>query len=151
MLGIRQMPPWDQICRVMSWQHYLLGGGYFGRKEFGYSGVYRVFALEIKDDISRPATLNRLCGQDPSGTLYIGEAVDLSRRLNQLRRTAENHRERSHGAAIMLRQITGLDYPPARLGVAVLFTGSRTREIERDLLWAYINTFGDTPPLNYRL
>jgi hypothetical protein len=51
----------------------------------------------------------------------------------------------------MLRQITGLDYPEAKHGIALLFTGRFTKSVERDLLWAYMDTFGDTPPLNYRL
>jgi len=151
LFQIYEMPPWDQICRVMSWQHYLVDGGYFGQKEFGFMGVYRLIALEAKGDISKPATLNRVCGQDASGTLYIGESKDLGRRLNQLRRSAGHRREGSHGAVSMLRQITGLNYPEAKLGIALLFTGSLTKSIERDLLWAYMNTFGDTPPLNYRL
>ena len=150
-LSIREMPSWDMICFFMPWKRYLLGSGYFDKERFGYTGVYRLIALEVKDDITKPATLNRVCGQDMSGTLYIGEAIDLSRRLNQLRRTAEGRRERSHGAVIMLRQITALDYPPAKLGIALMFTGYRTKDIERDLICAYMNTFGDTPPLNYKL
>jgi hypothetical protein len=148
---IFEMPPWQQICRVMPWNYYLVDGGYFEKKHFGYTGVYRLFALDTEGDISRPATLNRVCGQDESGTLYIGESNDLGRRLNELRRSAGRRREGSHGAIAMLRRITSLNYPVAKLGLAVLFTGLRTKAIERDLLWAYMNTFGDTPPLNYRL
>jgi hypothetical protein len=151
LFQIYEMPPWGQICRVMSWQFYPVEGGHFGKKDFGYPGVYRLIALETEGDISKPATLNRVCGQDDSGTLYIGESMDLGRRLNQLRRSAGHRREGSHGAIGMLRQITGLNYPAAKLGVALLFTGAHTKSIERDLLWAYMNTFGDTPPLNYRL
>jgi hypothetical protein len=151
LFQIYEMPPWDQICRVMSWQYYLVDGGSFGRKGFGFMGVYRLIALETEGDISKPATLNRVCGQDTSGTLYIGESTDLGRRLNELRRSAGHRREGSHGAVGMLRQITGLHYPVAKLGIALLFTGRQTKSIERDLIWAYMNTFGDTPPLNYRL
>jgi hypothetical protein len=81
----------------------------------------------------------------------IGESIDLGRRLNELRRSAGHRREGSHGAVSMLRQITGLDYPEAKHGIALLFTGRFTKSVERDLLWAYMDTFGDTPPLNYRL
>jgi hypothetical protein len=51
----------------------------------------------------------------------------------------------------MLRQIALLDFPSDRLGIALLFTGSATRGVERDLIHAYINSFGDAPPLNYRI
>jgi hypothetical protein len=151
LFQIYEMPPWDQICRVMSWQYYLVDGGSFGKRHFGFTGVYRLIALATEGDVSKPATLNRVCGQDESGTLYIGESMDMGRRLNEFRRSTEHRRERSHGTASMLRQITGLNYPVAKLGVALLFTGARTKDIEHDLLWAYMNTFGDTPPLNYRL
>jgi hypothetical protein len=116
-----------------------------------FAGVYRLIALASKGDLSKPAILNRACGQDTSGTLYIGEASNLSRRLNQLRRSAGHRRERSHGAIGMLRLIARLDYPAEKLGIALMFTGRDTRAVERDLLHAYINSFGDTPPLNFRL
>jgi hypothetical protein len=70
LFQIYQMPPWDQICRVMSWQYYLVERGSFGKKNFGFRGVYRLIAPETEGDISKPATLNRMCGQDTSGTLY---------------------------------------------------------------------------------
>ncbi len=148
---IYEMPPWDQICRVMSWDYHLVEGGYFAKKEFGFTGVYRLIALEKEGDLSKPAILNRVCGQDESGTLYIGESNDLGRRLNELRRSAGHRQGNSHGAISMLRRITALNYPATKLGIAVLFTGKQTESIERDLLWAYINSFGDTPPLNYKL
>ena len=151
LFQIYEMPPWDQICRVMSWQNFLLEGGYFRKKEFGFPGVYRLISLETSGDLSSAATLNRVCGQDSSGTLYIGEASDLGRRLNQLKRSAGHRNEGSHGAIGMLKKITNLSHPASRLGVALLFTGRDTKSIERDLIWAYINAFGDTPPLNYRL
>jgi hypothetical protein len=70
----------------------------------------------------------------------------------QLRRSARSHRpERSHGAIEMLRQIPILDFPLNKLGVALLFTGHDTTGVERDLIHAYMNSFGDTPPLNYKL
>ena len=52
----------------------------------------------------------------------------------------------------MLRQIACLDYFPDKLGIALLFTAvPDTRGVERDLIRAYMNSFGDTPPLNYKL
>jgi hypothetical protein len=143
------MPLWIDICSELSWEFHRVEGGYFSAKSHGFYGVYRLIALE-EDDLTKPVTLNRVGGQDTSGTLYIGEAKSLSNRLNQLRRSASSH-EGSHGAISMLRQIRLLDFPPNKLGIALLFTGRHTRGVERDLIHAYINSFGDAPLLNYRL
>jgi hypothetical protein len=151
-LSIRQMPSWDDLCSKLRWEIHSIEGGYFSAKNHGFCGVYRLIALASEGDLTRPATLNRLCGPDTTGTLYIGEAGSLSNRLNQLRRSARSHRpERSHGAIGMLRQIPLLDYPSNKLGVGLLFTVPQTEMIERHLIHAYMNSFGDTPPLNYRL
>ncbi|WP_156527877.1 hypothetical protein [Bradyrhizobium stylosanthis] len=152
VIDLTQMPPWKVICGQLHWQTYELGGGYFSAKHHGFCGVYRLIALETPHDLSKPAKLARVGGEDDSGTLYLGEASDLSLRLNQMRRTARSYRsERSHGAINMLRQLRALDFPEEKLGVALMFTGRHTRSVERDLLHAYINSFGEMPPLNYRL
>lgn len=44
-----------------------------------------------------------------------------------------------------------MDYPAKKLGIAIMFTGRHTRAVESDLIHAYMNSFGDTPPHNYRL
>jgi hypothetical protein len=60
--------------------------------------------------------------------------------------------EDSHGAISMLKQIRCLDYFPKKLGIALLFTSlSDTKSVEKDLIRAYMNSFGDTPPLNYKI
>lgn len=146
----RQMPPWEHICSELDWQLYLVDEKYFRRKHHGYWGVYRLIGLEVDNDITRPVTLNRVCGQDKSGTLYIGKSNFLNERLNAIQRTAFR-RERSHGAISMLRQIPKLGFLPNKLAVALMFTEIKPRAVERDLISAYINSFGDTPPLNYSL
>ena len=152
VLSIYEMPPWEKICSQLNWKVHRVAAGYFTDKNYGRRGVYRLIALEAANDLRSVATLNWICGQDPTGTLYIGEASNLATRLNQMRRTARARRsERSHSAISMLRRIRRLDYPPEKLGVAVMFTGRSTRGVERDLLSAYINSFGEMPPLNYRL
>jgi hypothetical protein len=151
-LSIQEMPPWKAICEQLSWKNRLLGTGYFSAKHYAFWGVYRLIALEQPGDLSRPAKLARVCGEDSTGTLYIGEASDLSLRLNQMRRTARRRRsEGSHSAISMLRRIKRLDYPEEKLGISFMFTDRLTRAIESDLLQAYINSFGEMPPLNYRL
>jgi hypothetical protein len=152
VISISQMPPWNDLCSELAWEIYSIEGGSFSAKHHGYCGVYRLIALASEGDPKNFVTLNRVCGQDSTGTLYIGEAGNLSNRLNQLRRSARSHRpERSHGAISMLRQIPILNFPLNKLGVALLFTDRDTTGVERDLIHAYMNSFGDTPPLNYRL
>jgi hypothetical protein len=101
-----------------------------------------------------PEPLDRVAGRDVSGTLYIGESSDLSARLNQFRRSGWGYRnEDSHGAVSMLKEIAPLrKYLPDRIAIALHFTSVRdTKCVEKHLLRSYLNTFGDTPPLNYRL
>ncbi|MCS3689388.1 hypothetical protein ABIF07_003587 [Bradyrhizobium elkanii] len=50
-----------------------------------------------------------------------------------------------------MRQIPKLNFPIEKIGVALMYNDRLTRMIERDLLYSYINTFGDSPPLNYKL
>ena len=146
-----QMPPWEFVCLKLDWDIYRVSGGYYSRRDHGFWGVYRLFALASDDDISTPATFSRLCCQDPTGTLYIGKASSLNDRLNQLRRSLCGERERSHRAAGALRALPGLHIPVSRLAIASLFTGRAIGTIERDLIEAYRNTYGDAPPLNYRV
>ncbi len=150
-IPLNLMPPWDEICSELNWQSYLLEGGYFAQKHHGYCGVYRLVALASESELNPPATLNRVCGQDRSGTLYIGCTIRLSDRLNQLRRSLLSRYERSHSAITMLRSIPILDFAPNKLAIALLYTGKRPSFVESYLIKAYMNTFGDTPPLNYRL
>jgi hypothetical protein len=152
VIPICQMPPWSNLCSELPWEIYSIEGGSFSAKDHGFCGVYRLIALAVEGDPTNPAVLNRVCGQDATGTLYIGQAKSLSGRLNQLRRSARSHRpESSHGAISMLRQIPILNFPLDNLAVALLFTGGATTCVESDLIHAYMNSFGDTPPLNYRL
>lgn len=145
------MPPWDEICSQLVWDLYTVDGGYFTEKDHGYCGVYRLFALANENDATKPATIGRACAEDRSGTLYIGESGWLNKRLNQLRRSMGTGSEDTHGAIRLWRTSEPLKskFPLSRLGIAMLFTSTTMhRFIERDLVRAYVNTFGDTPPLN---
>lgn len=144
-----EMPPWEAICLHLNWHIYRVNAGYFSRKDVGYVGVYRLVALEVDDAPTRPATIRRVCGEDRSGTLYIGEGGWLNQRLNQLRRSLRS--EDTHGASRMWRDSAVLKskFPLNKLRVAVLFTPvGMSGHIEQDLIRAYLNSFGDTPPLN---
>ncbi len=152
-LTFEEMPSWDDICFGLSWEFHLPDDGYFTKRDHGYCGVYRLIALASERDLGKPATLNRVAGSDASGTLYIGETGNLARRLNEFQRSGWGSRnEESHGAIAMLRQIKCLPYFPNKIAIALLFTDvGDTRGVERDLIRTYMNSFGDTPPLNYRL
>ena len=120
-------------------------GCYFTAKRHGRCGVYRLIAHASEGELTKPATLSRICGQDTTGTLYIGEAKSLSIRLNQDRERL-HRRKKSHGAINTLRQIPVLNYPRNKRGIALLFIVSQTRMIEEHLIYAYINSFGEMPP-----
>jgi hypothetical protein len=147
-VGTSEMPPWDEICYELDWRVLKADDGYFDKKRFGYCGVYRLIGLATENAL-RIATIERTCGADVTGTLYLGEAGWLNERLNQLRRSLG--REDTHGASLMWRQSVALQskFPTNKLGIGILFTGATMHGwIERDLIRAYLNTFGDTPPLN---
>ena len=148
-----EMPPWADVCSDLDWEFHLPDDGYFTSRHHGYWGVYRLIALAAERDLTKPATLNRVAGQDASGTLYIGETGNLARRLNQMRRSGWGDRnEDSHGAIGMLKQIACLDFLPNKVGIALHFTAvGDSKRVESDLIRAYMNSFGDTPPLNCRL
>jgi hypothetical protein len=91
-----------------------------------------------------------VCGQDTTGTLNIEHAGNLNNRLNQLRRSLLGS-EKPHGA-YRLKDIPLLEkqFSSNKLAIALLFTGNSPSLVEGDLIKAYMNSFGDTPPLNYR-
>lgn len=140
-----RMPPWNDICAKLPWEKYLLGGGYWSKKNHGFAGVYRLIALETNGDKECAAPLSRLLGIDTSGTLYVGEATMLHERLNQMRRRRPTHNAIAALANSSLSEL----FPNEKLAVAILRTDGRMREwIEKDLIRAYMKSFGDTPPLN---
>lgn len=136
------MPEWVDICSEMDWEIYPLTGGYFSKRNHDHCGVYRLVGLSGNGDLSRPAILDRVGGKDITGTLYIGEAGRLNMRLNQLR--LGKHQ------ASNLPTILESVFPPEQLAIALMFTHTFTKWIERDLINAYINSFGEAPPLNYK-
>ncbi|MCS3689389.1 hypothetical protein ABIF07_003586 [Bradyrhizobium elkanii] len=79
------MPTWAALCDELPWEIYTLDGGYFPEKHHGFQGVYRLFALDKPGVLQSATTFRRLARDDPTGTLYIGEAGNLCRRLNQAR------------------------------------------------------------------
>lgn len=142
-----RMPPWEDICSQLYWRREAASGGDFPR----FEGVYRLIGL-ADDDPEKPATLTRLHGNDTTGTLYIGQSSNLNRRLNQfLGVPVQYGYGNDHPAFLRWRAswILGERFPPQRLAFDMLRTPDGTAPgIEADLIRAYLNSFGDTPPLN---
>src|SRR5580700_10241506 len=65
------MPPWDELCSSLDWRLFKADGGHFSRKLHGFCGVYRLLGLNT-GGVLDTATIDRLGGQDRTGTLYIG-------------------------------------------------------------------------------
>lgn len=80
-----EMPPWHEICAELDRHLYKVSQGHFTKKHHGFCGVYRLIGLEVDGHRLKPASISRVCGEDVTGTLYIGEARWRDTRLNQLR------------------------------------------------------------------
>jgi hypothetical protein len=121
------------------------------------SGVYRLIGL---DDSGKPASLNRICGSDQTGTLYIGREgknFAVRSRLSKLVRSLQEPRRRGEGcsyneehhAGYRLRRHFSLSrrFPISHLAITWCYS-RQSALAERILLDAYFREFGDTPPLN---
>ena len=120
-------------------------------------GVYRLIGL---DEAGKPATLNRLCGCDKTGTLYIGAEgktfADRSR-LSRLVRSLRPPRygpvfNDEHKAGRRLRAHPELNtrFPESRLALTWCYCRTPI-PAESALFETYFASFGDTPPLNFRM
>jgi hypothetical protein len=115
-------------------------------------GIYRLIGL---DDANMPAVLNRLLGQDHTGTLYIGcegKNFAVRSRLTKLVRSLRDYRYNDeHGAGYRLRShpILSQRFPKSRLAITWHYT-NECKLAEDCLLDAYFTSFGDLPPLNWR-
>jgi len=73
VLSIPQMPPWNDLCSELGWEFHTIEDGYFSAKDHGFWGVYRLIALAFEGDLTKPAVLNRLCGQDHPAPSTLGK------------------------------------------------------------------------------
>lgn len=144
-----QLPPWQDLCENLGWRLATLSGGSFSKKSNFGAGVYRVISLNAAGDFANPEHFNRIRGIDTSGTLYIGETRSLHTRLNQLIRSGLRSNQDSHKIFGLMRRIPCLKFDFDKLAVAFIQTGVSHFTAENDLIRSYMNTFGDTPPLNY--
>lgn len=111
-------------------------------------GVYRLLALNNNSADTSRMQINRICDQDRTGTLYIGHATHLVRRIGQLEQALLNGQS-GHGAGILLRQTTTLsDLLPIEKLAFTWRCDDHPLEAEAELIRAYVNAFGEAPPLN---
>jgi hypothetical protein len=117
------------------------------------SGVYRIFVPNV--------TIDRCCGKDPTGTIYIGRAGNGSKNWSTLHTriksiiTQDHHAIRNRGRA-QLDQ-----YPLKDMAVEWAYTNDqRVNRVGKPfvesvigeywLLTCYKDSFGELPPLNER-
>ena len=117
--------------------------------EFGLKlppGVYRLVA----DD----RIIHRVCGEDSSGTLYIGMSANtLDGRVCELRKALnrKKYSSKNHKAGTLYRDTEPLTqkFPLEILRTTWATTiGAGPRQLEADIIAAYVSEFGEPPPLN---
>jgi hypothetical protein len=119
-----------------------------------WSGVYRIFA--------RDAVIDRCCGTDPTGTLYVGCAASRGRNWSTLRTRIQSIINRDHHAMAkwsfsdVLRQKfpwDGLAIEWAYTGTRIDYTGKSIPNVllaEGWLLSSYNDSYGEYPPWNQK-
>jgi hypothetical protein len=117
-------------------------------------GVYRLVGL-ANPGVNVPAKIDRVCGTDETGTLYIGRAYDqraLQTRLGNLFRTLRARKGfaySGHSAAEFLRHHPQLSarFPLDSLAVSWSYDYNDAMA-EQILFGRYVRSFGEAPPLN---
>ena len=119
--------------------------------ESQWSGVYRIFAPDT--------SIDRFCGRDPTGTLYLGRAGSV-RGWSILRTRIMSIAKREHHATRLwdLSDVVQQKFPWESLAVEWAYTGKRTdykgevvlaaKLAETWLLSCYNDSYGEYPPLN---
>lgn len=112
-------------------------------------GVYRLVAV---DPGGNPVAIRRVCGDDASGTLYMGQGGSVFGRIGLLRRTLRpDYKPGDHPAGIRYLRIGRLK---TRLDLPFLATSCALSEppdqAEGRLIESYVAEFGELPPLNRR-
>ncbi|MFO8008104.1 MAG: hypothetical protein R6V05_10245 [Candidatus Brocadiia bacterium] len=108
-------------------------------------GTYRVYQEE------RPVP--RAFDTDGSGTLSIGESINLRQRLRRFWLCAQGKHQRGHAAGWKYRDFCfECRFPLKELHVQWVTASSKTtaRNRESDEMREYLKQFGELPPLNYQ-
>jgi hypothetical protein len=130
-------------------------GSYIGKYVRPQGGVYRLIAL-ADVELRTPMVINRVCGRDETGTLYIGVAARTLRlRLQQLMRSLRRppafrfRLKPEHHVGDMIRSNRLLEKMLPRECLAVTWAyEKRPWTAEEELISQYLASFGELPPLN---
>jgi hypothetical protein len=138
---------WDESLNLLKWEKLKVSEPWPPNWK-PRSGVYRLVMLASSGGL--PMAIPRVCGEDISGTLYIGQAGSLEGRVNELRKTLRpDDFKGSHGAGKLL---LGTEVLKEKFATENLETKwalcDNPQEIEQQLLNAYAIQFGEGPPLN---
>lgn len=111
-------------------------------------GLYRLIGL-TDATVPTPAMLQRVCGPDLLGTIYIGSAGNLRPRVGALVMQHDHERFRGGGHKPLPARLAA-DFPPNRLAVRWRYLPQDVDRYaeERRLITAYTDSFGEPPPLN---
>ncbi|MFD1314236.1 GIY-YIG nuclease family protein [Namhaeicola litoreus] len=110
-------------------------------------GVYRIYW--IKNGKRQP--IKRFMGSDKTGLIYIGESINIRKRLNEFRNAAFGKSQESHVGG---KKIFRLDILKSHIQKKDLFfefeytEPNEHRDRENQLLEHYKQKFGEVPPLN---
>jgi hypothetical protein len=116
-------------------------------------GVYRLIALKANVPGIIPASLDRVCGVDPTGTLYIGHSRSSlrSRLASIVKANATDDRLNvgSGGHRTMAAKL-GRRFPPRWRAISWQQLDSANAAVNREgaLLRAYKTRYGELPPMN---
>ena len=114
-----------------------------------YPGVYYIVAA---DERGFPLKLNRVCGKDADGILYIGRSSRLRKRLQIFRNMIcpNKGQGRGHTGAKSYRESSKIqNLAPAKYLFFRYVHCTDYVEKERKELTAYQTKFGEIPPLNF--
>jgi hypothetical protein len=131
-------------------------GSYVSRYLESKRGVYRLIGLAEAGN-SKPAVIDRICGRDETGTLYIGcegKNFAVQSRPSKLVRSLRAPRHgnvfnNEHHAGHFLRRnfLLTSRFPPSKLAVAWCYDPNPYLA-EGNLLVSYMESLGEAPPLN---
>jgi hypothetical protein len=129
--------------------HFLLSDPDFWKNIPKGCGVYRVHCLNGNGEV---VPIPRVLGVDPRGVLYIGKATSFAERVSNLKKTiSPDYQGQSHVCGRRYKNKTyesfGQRFPFHRLCVS--FEPSAAPAVaEAAALTAYVQQFGELPPLN---
>lgn len=99
---------------------------------------------------ARGVAVQRLLGADGQGVLDIGESGSVAARLGQLRACANAERRSGHMAGWRYAYLQLKERMPGHTLEVAWRTGRDSYRLEAELMKAYLDAFGELPPLNYK-